>query len=305
MNLALELLEKAAFQEHLAHLLLLHGGSTGYRRQVAMRLARILNCLNPDHRPCQECVACRKIESGNHPDVAVLEPAKASFGINQVLDWQKTVYRRHYEGRYKVFLFEQTDDFTPAAANSLLKVVEEPPERTIIVFSAANAENLLPTLRSRAMEVFLPPVSIDEWLAGIDPGLQAEAGQATAMGGGSVELAAGLLAAGVSKIKDWNAGFWQAVDAGDFPGLFPLFPVDKDETELYLQVLAGQIRDRLDSTGRNSAQAKGHAFALQVIGQAMSELGQTTNSRLVLEVLALRLMGQGGVVNGRSSRSTV
>lgn len=309
MNLALELLEKAARQERLAHLLLLHGGSSAYRRQIAMRLAQILNCLHPDHKPCQVCAACRKIESGNHPDVAVLVPAKASFGIEQVLSWQKTVYRRHYEGRYKVFIFEQTEDFTPAAANALLKVVEEPPERTIMVFNAANAESLLPTVRSRAMEVFLPPVSIEAWLAGSAPEQQADAAQAAALSGSSVELAAGLLANGVSKVKDWLAGFWQAVAEGDFLKLFPLFPVEKEEAELYLQVLAGQIRDRLGNmdpdlqlpgilTGRN-------AVALQAVGESIADLGQTTNTRLVLEVLALRLMSRGGVVNGGSSRSAV
>jgi len=104
----LALLEKAARENRLAHLLLFHGGSALHQREVALRLAQILNCSHPiPERPCQDCFACHKILNGNHPDVSWLKPIKTTIGIEQVLTWQAKVFLKHYEGIYKVSVIEQ------------------------------------------------------------------------------------------------------------------------------------------------------------------------------------------------------
>jgi len=292
MNLPLFLLEKAAQENKLAHFLLFHGGSEQERRAAAERLALVLNCLGaPALKPCRVCLSCRKILSGNHPDVSRVVPAKASFGLEQVLAWQERVYRKHLEGNYKVFLLEQGDVLTAPAANALLKVVEEPPPRTVIVLSVANAESILPTLRSRAQMVYFPAPSPAAWLAAQEASAD-EAQAALELSGGVPEVAGLILKHGSTMVRLWLDGFDKAVAARDFAALFPLFAKDRgpdrEMAGILLQVIGGRLQQGVIS-GTVSPRT---ALALR---EAAEALQHQVNPRLVFEVLALELFQQGGV----------
>src|SRR5665648_1145232 len=241
MNLQLELLEKAASENRLAHLLLFHGGSEQHQRMVALRLAQILNCSQPTPEgPCQECYACHKIISRNHPDVSWMKPLKTTIGIEQVLGWQQKVYLKHYEGNYKVFIIEEADSLTLPAANALLKVIEEPPERTVIILCAQNAEGILPTIQSRAQLVYFPNLSEENWLTGLGEVDQQEAARAFRLSGENQSLATAVLEHGVILLQEWVNKFRIAVEERNFLRLFSLFPIDKHQAILYLQVMAVQ-----------------------------------------------------------------
>lgn len=290
MNLQLALLEKAARENRLAHLLLFHGGSALHQREVALRLAQILNCSQPTPEgPCQECYACHKIISGNHPDVLWLKPLKTTIGIEQVLAWQQKVYLKHYEGNYKVFVIEQADAVTLPAANALLKVIEEPPERTVIMLCAQNAEGILPTIQSRAQLVYFPDLTEENWLTGLGEVDQQEAARAFRLSGKNQNLATALLEHGVPLLQEWVERFRTAVEERDFLKLYSLFPIDKNQAVLYLQVMAVQTQEGIQ---------KGtiRPFELLAIGKATDVLRQQVNPRLVIEVLALELFQQGGAL---------
>lgn len=288
MNLSLTLLEKAAREDRLAHLLLFHGGSARDRQEVALRLAQTLNCnqLTSDG-PCQICPACRKILTGNHPDILRVEPLKTTIGIEQVLHWQEKVYRRHYEGKYKVSIIEQADTLTLPAANALLKVIEEPPERTLAILSAENVEGILPTIQSRAQMVYFPNPSEENWLKGLGEVNSREAAQAFHISGKNPDLATAVLEQGLDSLREWIDQFSHAVEMKDFLGLFKLFPIDKNQALLYLNVMAVQAQDRIQKRLLRPS-------ALLEIGKAMDALRQQANPRLVMEVLALELFQQGG-----------
>jgi len=291
MNLPLFLLEKAAREDKLTHFLLFHGGDEQERRAAAERLALVLNCQGaPALKPCGNCIACRKILSGNHPDVGRVEPVKTSFGIEQILAWQEQVYRKHLEGNYKVFLLEQGDALTEPAANALLKVVEDPPPRTVIILSATNAEGILPTLRSRAQMVYFPPPTLDAWLSGQESHAD-EARVAFELGGGMPEVAGLILKHGLAAVRAWLDGFWQAVAARDFAALFPLFAKDKGPDKelaaVYLQVISYRLKQ--DIIAGTAAPA-----AARAVLDATEALQRQVNPRLVFEVLALELFQQGG-----------
>jgi len=290
MNLQLSLLEKAAHENRLAHLLLFHGGSAMHQRNEALRLAQILNCsqLTPKG-PCQECYACHKIISGNHPDVLWLKPLKATIGIEQVLAWQQKVYLKHYEGDYKVCVIEQADSVTLPAANALLKVIEEPPVRTIIILCAQNAEGILPTIQSRAQLVYFPNLSEETWLAGLGEVDQQEAAQAFRLSGKNPNLATAILEHGVSLLQEWVGKFRAAIDEMNFLKLFALFPIDKNQAVLYLQVMAVQTQEGIQKGTIRPSE-------LLAIGKATDVLRQQVNPRLVIEVLALELFQQGGAL---------
>ena len=284
----LALLEKAARENRLAHLLLFHGGSALHQREVALRLAQILNCRSTSsERPCQECPTCRKIASGNHPEVSWLKPHKATIGIEQVLTWQEKVYLKHYEGDYKVSIVEQADALTLPAANSLLKVIEEPPERTVIILCAENAEGILPTIQSRAQLVFFPNLSEGAWLKGLGEADESEASLAFRLSGRNQNLATDILKHGVLLLQEWVGKFLTVVEERDFLKLFALFPIDKNQALLYLQVMAVQAQEGIQ---------KGTTRPLEflAIGKAIDVLRQQANPRLVIEVLALELFQQGG-----------
>ncbi|MGI6677947.1 MAG: ATP-binding protein [Dehalobacterium sp.] len=120
----------------------------------ALGLAQAVNCLSSlDGRGCGECLSCRKIKHGNHPDVMVIEPLGTSFKIEQGRELHKLINYRHYEGRYKVLILTGGDIMTSAAANSMLKMLEEPPERTIFILLAENGDNILPTVLSRCQVI--------------------------------------------------------------------------------------------------------------------------------------------------------
>jgi len=189
VDLPLILLEKAAYEGKIAHLLIFHGGSSQERRAASQHLAQVLNCLEPlSQGPCLGCAGCRKISSGNHPDVLILEPLRLSIGIDQVLTWQERIYRKHYEGKYKVSLIEQAELLTTPAANALLKVVEEPPERTLIILSTQNTEGLLPTLRSRAQSVYFSEQEESEWYNSLEQPKLEEAKEAYRLSGGTPDI---------------------------------------------------------------------------------------------------------------------
>lgn len=290
MNLQLALLEKAARENRLAHLLLFHGGSALHQREVALRLAQILNCSQPTlEGPCQECPVCHKIISGNHPDVLWLKPLKTTIGIEQVLAWQQKVYFKHYEGNYKVSVIEQADSVTLPAANALLKVIEEPPERTVIILCAQNAEGILPTIQSRAQLVYFPDLTEENWLTGLGEVDQQEAVRAFRLSGKNQNLATAILEHGVPMLQEWVEKFRTAVEERDFLKLFSLFPIDKNQAVLYLQVMAVQTQEGIQ---------KGtiRPFELLAIGKATDVLRQQVNPRLVIEVLALELFQQGGAL---------
>ena len=290
MNLQLARLEKAARENRLAHFLLFHGGSALHQREVALRLAQILNCSQPTPEgPCQECYACHKIISGNHPDVLWLKPYKTTIGIEQVLAWQQKVYLKHYEGNYQVSVIEQADLVTLPAANALLKVIEEPPERTVIILCAQNAEGILPTIQSRAQLVYFPNLSEETWLTGVGEVDQQEAVRAFRLSGKDQNLATAILKHGVPLLQEWVEKFWTAVDERDFLKLYPLFPIDKKQAVLYSQVMAVRAQEGIQK-------GTSRPYELMAIGKATDLLRQQVNPGLVLEVLALELFQQGGAL---------
>ena len=288
MKQQLDYLEKAARERRLAHLLLFHGESLLYQREVALRLAQILNCSQPiAEGPCQVCASCRKILNGNHPDILWLKPLKTTIGIEQVLKWQEKIYLKHHEGIYKVSIIEHAEALTIPAANSLLKVIEEPPERTVIILSADNAEGVLPTIHSRAQLVYFPNLSEQSWLEVVEEDKRHEAIEAFQLSGENQNLATDILKHGVQPLQEWLGNFRAAIQERNFLKLFVLFPIDKNQATLYLQVMAVQAQEGIK---------KGTIRPLELlaIGNAVDVLRQQVNPRLVIEVLALELFQHRG-----------
>lgn len=275
------LLKQAALEDRLAHLLLFHGSGAEERHRAVLELAVMLNCKG-DQRPCGECSACRKIQSGNHPDVHIIRPQKTSVGIEQVISLQRKIYRKIYEARYRVCLIEETDKLTLPAANALLKITEEPPDHTIIIFSSGNAEGILETLRSRAQAVYFPPPDEEAW---------GDEREVFRLSGGDPDLARGIQEYGIEQVKEWLKKYFEAIESGDFLKTFGLFSLEKEECQIYLQALAVTVKEMV-------IKEKVSPQCLTEIKHTSEVIRRQVNHRLALEVLALKHIKLGGTEIG-------
>jgi DNA polymerase-3 subunit delta' len=157
-------------------------GPPGSGRSVAARgFAAALQC--PDGG-CGHCSACHQSLAGTHADVAIVVPEGLSLGVAEVRRIVAHTARRPTAGRWQVTLIEDADRMPDYASNALLKAIEEPPPRGVLLLCAPSVEDLLPTIRSRCRLVPLrtPPVeAVAEVLIrrdGVDPAMAAFAAQA-------------------------------------------------------------------------------------------------------------------------------
>ena len=157
-------------------------GPPGSGRSVAARgFAAALQC---DHRGCGHCAACHQSLAGTHADVAVVVPEGLSLGVAEVRRIVAHTARRPTAGRWQITIIEDADRMPEYASNALLKAIEEPPPRGVLLLCAPSVEDLLPTIRSRCRLVPLrtPPVeAVAEVLVrrdGVDPAMAAFAAQA-------------------------------------------------------------------------------------------------------------------------------
>src|SRR6202142_2834695 len=190
------------------HAVILSGARGSGKYTLALMLAQALNCLAPtesDGLPdfCGQCANCRRIALSadldarfaeaveareglretdkkdtrlfvqTHPDVLVIppDPPQMMIKVDQVRRVIETIYYRPGEAKERVYIFADSA-FMKEAANSLLKVLEEPPEFATIFLLTENAGELLPTIRSRSMTFnlgALPLQELEDQLARVRP----------------------------------------------------------------------------------------------------------------------------------------
>ncbi len=130
--------------------------------------------------PCGTCAACQRALSGNWVDFTEIsadsEDGESSTGtlkIDQFRKLKETMGFGAYDGSYRITLIRDADRLTAQAANSLLKLLEEPPQGWVFLLTASDSSNLLPTLVSRCQKFRLRPFSTEtlEQLLARDPSL--------------------------------------------------------------------------------------------------------------------------------------
>jgi DNA polymerase-3 subunit delta' len=157
----IEILKSAILNDRVSHAYLFVGIDGVGKRTVAFALARALNCLHRKGEGCEQCASCKKIDHDNHPDIRVVVPEKDYILINQIRQLQREMSFALYEASYRVVIFDSAEKMNPAAANCLLKVLEEPPKRTVIVLVSKALHLLLPTIISRCQKIGFNPLPLD------------------------------------------------------------------------------------------------------------------------------------------------
>ncbi|MDH7500347.1 MAG: DNA polymerase III subunit delta' [candidate division NC10 bacterium] len=163
------ILQRAIQSGHLSHAYLFAGPEGIGKRQVALNLAKALNCEGGAAGDCCDaCIPCRKIDKGIHPDVSLIEPQASSpktapsLKIEQARDVQKEISLKPYEGRKKVYIFDDAEKMTDEAENALLKTLEEPTGETLLILVTSSPHSLLPTVLSRTQRIRFDPLGPEE-----------------------------------------------------------------------------------------------------------------------------------------------
>ena len=138
----------------LTHSFLLTGPEGSGRHTLARILCAAMQCTAPGERPCGVCPQCRKVLDGAHPDICIVDdPEKKTIPVKLVRDACTDLYIRPNEGQRKIYLFPRAQDLNQQGQNVLLKSIEEPPPYGTFLLLAEHAEQLLPTIRSRCVEL--------------------------------------------------------------------------------------------------------------------------------------------------------
>jgi len=157
---AMRILMNGIRNNRLAHAYLFSGGRGVGKREAASHLARAFFCRARDGiEPCGACPDCKRIDSGNHPDVVVIQPDGRSIKKPQIASLIKAFSYKGVETSKKLFIIEQADLLTSQAANSLLKFIEEPQGNTLCILITEHSQKILATILSRCQVLHFKPLS--------------------------------------------------------------------------------------------------------------------------------------------------
>lgn len=298
---------------HVGQPVLIVGPAGVGKRTLAGALAQLLVCeADADDRPCGRCRACRLVANGGHPDV-VTTPAPLRIDAARAL--QAGLSLSPVEGRVRVTVLPDVDLASSGAANSLLKTLEEPPPHAVLILTAVQEANVLPTIRSRCRRVDIKPLPPAEAAAALTEhhGVPADRADLLArLSGGALGRALAWLDADEAALADrtaWLDRLFTLVDADRAGRLAVAAQVARARSGLaegiahwlgsFRDVLLLQHglnepvtnRDRLTDLHRlaaslTPAQAANGARATET---ALGQLAAHGNPQLVLDVLTLAL----------------
>ena len=157
----LKMLKNSLLKKRVAHAYLLEGIRGTGKKEIALLITKALFCesLIEGFKPCEACHNCRRINSGNHPDVHKVEPDGLSIKKQQIQDLQEEFSKKGVESSRKVYMISDADKMSVSAANSLLKFLEEPNSQTTAFLLTEQPQQLLPTILSRCQILSFKPLS--------------------------------------------------------------------------------------------------------------------------------------------------
>ncbi len=310
----------------IPHALLFTGMDGVGKRTVALRFAMACNCQAPsdgDGRGaadgfsfCGDCSACRKIRAGSHPDIHLTRPAAVAIRIDQIRALRGQLAMKPYDARYRFAIIADAHTMNAEAANALLKVLEEPPDRTILVLTAVQASDLLPTIVSRCQPVRFHPIPRNTLAAYLETHANLSSEAATvraALANGSFARARDADLAGWMPRRRWLIRQTEALSSASSVAMLAFAEkLAKDKPRLgdALEILKlwfrdlliwrhdperiinSDLADRIGPAARLETSA-GLLAKIENIGAAQRAIEGNVNSRLAMEVLVRRLAGLG------------
>jgi DNA polymerase-3 subunit delta' len=174
----LDALKRAWSRDQVHHAYLFEGPHGVGKRRVAEYFAALINCTakrtTEEPNPCETCRSCLKTmptdrpnHESNHPDIIVLEPDGRQIKIEQVRDLIRLIPFPPIEAAFRFVIIDPADKLGDAAANALLKTLEEPPSRTRFILISSKPQSLPVTIRSRCQRMTFGRLTNSEVLKGL------------------------------------------------------------------------------------------------------------------------------------------
>jgi DNA polymerase-3 subunit delta' len=298
----------------IPHALLFTGIDGIGKRKTAVALGMALNCLSPVSvsAACGGCISCQKVISESHPDMITVKPEGVFIKINQVRTVSRELRFAPLEGNQRIVIISDAQAMNLEASNAILKILEEPPRHTILILTASQTTDLLPTIVSRCQQIAFRPIPYEK-VAGVlmdRRGLERETATTLAISTkGSLGKA---LSVNVDGWSVWRSRLLEQISALSMRSIQPVLAFadvlsgDKDRLADALDMLMTWFSDVLmykvsperiinkdlmndiqhASKGRSVSELLGK---VEVVQSAQTAIARNSNPRLALEVMMLRL----------------
>jgi DNA polymerase-3 subunit delta' len=292
------LLGRSLESGRMPHAYLFRGPDGVGKKRAALMTAARINCAEPDGPSgCGTCSSCRKLGSGNHPDVVVVSPENGTIKIDRVRDLCRSLSYPPYESAMRVVIIEDIHAMTTEAANSLLKTLEEPPMNNLLILTSESSRQLLPTIVSRCQTLTFYGLPVEECAVVIgqkfpEIGLD-EARLLAELAGGSPGTAMTLKN---KELVDRYRAVVQVVETEFTDGEDGVTPVLeaaaelaalKEDLPLLLGLLRMWVRDRMTEGPHTDIDLQKRRLA--ALDRAQRQLDSICNKTLVSEVVLFNL----------------
>lgn len=182
-----EVLTRSFDRQRVPHALLFHGAEGVGKEAMALEIAKAIICQQAEIGACDQCPDCRRIARLTHPDVIFIYPAtlkateeehkeiiksfvknpylrlqpwaNPSISIEQIRALKRTASLTSFENKGRVVIMAEAHRMTIEASNSLLKILEEPPDKMTLILTSSQSDLLLPTIISRCQLLQFEPIS--------------------------------------------------------------------------------------------------------------------------------------------------
>jgi DNA polymerase-3 subunit delta' len=317
---AINTLRRMLAAQRVRHAYLFTGPEHIGKALLAQRFAQTLLCTGgPDpniapQNPCNVCLSCRKVMHGNHPDVHYISrPQGRQFIlIDQVRTLQSDSARRTLEGRRNIFIIDGMHEMNLDAANCLLKTLEEPEPDVVLLLTAPDPGQLLPTILSRVQQVPMHLLITSQIQTALEERWQVESDEASliaALAAGRMGWAARAVEdehmleerkaqletltalPSLSKVKRFDVAQRLSADSDKLRDILELWLLwwrdmvlaANNSLDLIVNVdMRGQLQKQAAKIGSSEAQ-----HMIRAILRTIEAIEQNVNARVALEVLML------------------
>jgi DNA polymerase III subunit delta' len=288
---AIAVLRRSISMGRVAHAYLFSGIEGCGKKKTALAFVQAVFCGKEE--ACGVCSSCRKIASGQHPDLHMLEPDGAFIKIDQVRELQKELSYRPFEAPKKACIIDGADKLNPSSGNALLKTLEEPPGDALMILIAPERSNVLQTILSRCQSLaFQPlPAELIEARLARDGFAPDAARVAATLSGGSLRRAMEI---GSDGVLEGRASFLARVTALNLKDVATLFrtaeelAADKEGLPGLLELLLSFLRDILIYRSRPEGLA--NADLEELVAREANRCSEGRIMELIEQLLAMRRM---------------
>jgi DNA polymerase-3 subunit delta' len=306
-------LRRAYKKNRIPHALLFTGIPGTGKRTTALALARLLQCQSARGTvACGICPSCKKIDSGNHPDLVFIKPSGVFIKTEQIRTLRKEFVLKPFEGNRRIAIISDAHTMNLEAANTFLKILEEPPRDSFMILTAHQVSDLLPTIISRCQHIAfapLPPKLIAEKLVAERKSDRQMADIEAIYAQGSLGMALQADLQKVAQERDWMVEQFSALSLNRMNHLLSIAEIlskDKDNLLNNLEILKVWVRDilfgklypkkilnkdlveKIDTVSRRySVSSLLQKIKIIQVAQIATQKGR--NRQLVLEVMFIRL----------------